>query len=166
MHSTERERFPGDRYPLLTPWESRPEDNAEAPLSRAASSSLTLGDVGVFSPGRLATRRDPRARRKCESRHNNHGPWPRPLSEIRSRGSNVAAARHATRTTQSMGRRRRVDCIRERKPDHATNLAPTNARTTEREQTKYGQSRADCVAGTRCSDACVVPRGPREPITA
>lgn len=43
------------------------------------------------SPGRSVIRRGPRARRKCESRHNSCGPWPRPLSrEFAESQSNVA----------------------------------------------------------------------------
>lgn len=65
-------------------------------LPRNAGAVVT--DVGVssrlVSPGRSAIRRNPRARRRCGSRHNNRGPWSRPLSRgLAGSWSNVVGTR-------------------------------------------------------------------------
>lgn len=105
---------PGDRYLPVAAQESagrtvapaakRPARPYSPPPPPPALSTPGPGMPGAVvpdvSPGRSVIRRDPRARRKCESRHNSLGPWPRPLSVEIHRGTRCQCRGRETRVTR------------------------------------------------------------------
>jgi len=107
----EREReIPRRSISLLLP----PALGISAGARTAARVSLLLSRATVLSPGRSASRRDSPARRSCESRRSNHGPWPRPLPKMPNRGGPMSRPwdttmmrDETTRNDRRQGERRR-----------------------------------------------------------